>query len=133
MDSSVLVASERQGRNARQMLASLSDLESNTDVGISVVSLVELAHGAHRANTPERRERRQHFIDELLGVIPIYDVTLAIALRAGQIDGANQARRIRVPLVDLLIVVTALNLGSGLATAIVRHFAQVGQQSIVKI
>lgn len=87
-----------------------------------MVTVLELAHGITRADTTERRERRQHFLDELPIGVPIQPVTVQIALRAGQIDGQSQARGIRIPLSDLLIGVSALELGYGVGTANVRHF-----------
>lgn len=45
LDSSVLIAAEREGKNARQALASIAQEIADTDVGISVVTLIELAHG----------------------------------------------------------------------------------------
>ena len=71
LDSSVLISAERQGKNARQMLASIADKISETEVGISVVTLIELAHGAARADSPERRANRQNFIAELLTALPV--------------------------------------------------------------
>ena len=111
LDSSVLITAERQGQNARQMLAAIPDAAENTDIAISVITLIELAHGAARADTPQRKQKRQQFIQELLAALPIHPVTVSIALRAGQIDGENQARGVRLPLADLLIGVTALELG----------------------
>jgi len=87
-----------------------------------VVTVLELAHGITRADTTERRERRQRFLDELPIGVPVQPVTVRIALRAGQIDGQSQARGIRIPLSDLLIGVSALELGYGVGTANVRHF-----------
>ena len=43
----------------------------------------------------------------------------------GQIDGASQAKRTRLPITDLLIGVTALEPGYDDATANVRHFASI--------
>jgi tRNA(fMet)-specific endonuclease VapC len=97
LDSSVLIAAERQGQNARQMLAAISGKAGNPDVAISVSTLIELAHGAERADTLKRRERRQQFIQELLIALPIHPVTTSLALRAGQSDGENQAKGVRVP------------------------------------
>lgn len=133
LDSSVLVAAERQGYNARQMLASIARKIAETEVGISVVTLIELAHGAARADTPERKAKRHKFIEELLTAIPTHPVTVPLALRAGQIDGENQARGIRVPLPDLLIGVTALELGYSVGTANLRHFQQLPGLSIVEL
>lgn len=74
------------------------------------------------ANTAERRVSRQQFLNELMAVLPVHPVTVSVALRAGQIDGENSARGVRVALSDLLIGVTALELGYRVATANVRHF-----------
>ncbi|HEY0703224.1 MAG TPA: PIN domain-containing protein [Candidatus Acidoferrales bacterium] len=135
LDSSVLVAAERQGQNARQMLVSVANeiKEVEPSIGISVITLAELAHGAVRADTSERKAKRGNFIRELLTAMPIYPVTTAVALRAGQIDGENQARGIRVSLADLLIGVTALELGCGVGTANLRHFQQIPGLEITRL
>jgi predicted nucleic acid-binding protein len=96
------------------------------------VTLIELAHGAARADTPDRRSRRQNFIQELLTAMPVYPVTISIALRTGQLDGENQIRGIRIPLADLLIGVTTLELGYSVHTANLRHFNRVPGLSIVQ-
>jgi predicted nucleic acid-binding protein len=113
LDSSVLVAAERQGQNAREMLASVARKSAESEVGISVVTLIELAHGAARANTP----------DELQTAMPVHPVTVPVALRAGKIDGENQTRGVQVALADLLIGVTALELGFMVGTANLRDFS----------
>ena len=133
LDSSLLVAAERQGKNARQMLADIAREVGETEVAISVVTLIELAHGAARAGTAERKAKRQQFTQELVTALPIHSVTAPVALRAGQIDGENQARGIRIPLSDLLIGVTALELGFSVAAANVRHFRQVPGLSVVQL
>lgn len=133
LDSSVLIAAERQGRNARQVLTALREHIGETEVGISVVTLIELAHGAARADTPQRRLGRQKFIEELISAMPVYPVTVAIALRAGQIDGENQARGLKLALPDLLIGVTALELGYSVGTANVRHFGDVPGLSVLRL
>jgi predicted nucleic acid-binding protein len=111
LDSSVLIAAERQDKNARQVLTALREHIGETEVGISVVTLIELAHGAARADTPQRRLKRQKFIEELISAMPVYPVTVAIALRAGQLDGENQAQGLKLALSDLLIGATV---GDGL-------------------
>ncbi|HXC31125.1 MAG TPA: PIN domain-containing protein [Verrucomicrobiae bacterium] len=133
LDSSVLVASERQGKNARQTLSAIANEIGETEIGISVITLIELAHGAARADSPERRTKRENFIHELVTAVPIYPLTVAIALRAGLLDGENHARGTRLPLPDLLIAVTALEHGFGVGTSNLRHFKQVSGLSVVKI
>ena len=133
LDSSVLIAAERQGKNARQVLTAIAKEIGETEVGISVVTLIELAHGAARADTPERKLKREKFIEELMIAMPVYPVTASIALRAGQLDGQNQARGVRVPLPDLLVGVTALELGYSVGTSNLRHFRQVAGLSVIQL
>jgi tRNA(fMet)-specific endonuclease VapC len=133
LDSSVLVAAEREGQNARQMLASIAQKISETEIGISVITLVELAHGAARADTAERKAKRQKFLEELQTAMPIHPITVALAIRAGKIDGENQARGVRVALPDLLIGVTALELGYSVGTANLRDFQRVPGLAVLQL
>ena len=92
-----------------------------------------LTNRRRRASTTQRRERRQRFLDDLLTGVPIQPVTVPIALRAGQIDGQSQARGVRIPLSDLLIGASALELGYDVGTANVRHFEQIPSLRVVKL
>jgi predicted nucleic acid-binding protein len=125
LDSSVLVTAERQGQNARQLAAALIQRLGDPKIALSVITLLELAHGAARANTPERRARREQFIRELQIAMPVYPVSVAIAIRTGLMDGENQAHGIRLPISDLLIAATALELGHGVVTGNVRHLGMI--------
>jgi tRNA(fMet)-specific endonuclease VapC len=131
LDSSVLIAAERKGSNARQALNEIAQRAAGEDVAVSVVTLIELAHGAARADTAERKAMRQQFLNELTAALPVHPVTVPVALRAGQIDGENAAKGVRVALSDLLIGVTALELGYRVATANLRHFRMVPGLEIV--
>jgi tRNA(fMet)-specific endonuclease VapC len=133
LDSSVLIAAERQGKNARQVLTAIAKEIGETEVGISVVTLIELAHGAARADSPERKGKREKFIEELMIAMPVYPVTASMALRAGQLDGQNQARGVRVPLPDLLVGVTALELDYSVGTSNLRHFRQVTGLTVIQL
>ncbi|HTS48357.1 MAG TPA: PIN domain-containing protein [Bryobacteraceae bacterium] len=123
LDSSVVIAAERLGQTAYQMLEAISQQKQDPEIAISVVTIVELAHGIARADTPQRRAGRQQFLDDLLAGMPVQPVTIAIALRAGQADGLIQSAGKRMALADLLIGSTAFELGYSVATANVRHFA----------
>lgn len=81
LNSSVLIAVERQGKNARQVLVALTEKLNETEIGVSVITLIEMAHGAARADTPERKAKREKFIDELIMAVPVFPVTVSIALR----------------------------------------------------
>jgi predicted nucleic acid-binding protein len=133
LDSSVLIKAERQGQNARHVLTAISQIAGETEIALSVVTLIELAHGAARADTVDRKEKRRQFIQELVMALPIHPVTVPIALRVGQIDGESQAKGVRLPLADLLIGGTALELGYGVATANLRHFQKIAGLTVVPL
>ena len=133
LDSTAAVAAERQGKNARQLLETVAMETGDESIALSVVTVLELAHVITRADTTERRERRQRFLDELLMGVPIQPVTVPIALRAGQIDGHSQAKGVRIPLSDLLIGTSALELGCGVGTANVRHFQLIPGLNVIQL
>jgi predicted nucleic acid-binding protein len=57
-----------------------------------------------------------------MSAVPPHPVTVAAALHAGRIDGESRSKGIRIPLSDLLIGVTALELGYAVVTHNVRQF-----------
>jgi len=133
LDSSAVVAAERQGKNAKQLLEAVVLETSDGELAISVVTLLELAHGIARADTHQRREERQQFLNELMSVVPVHSIMPALALRAGRIDGQSQAKGIRIPLSHLLIGATALELGYRVATHNLRHFRLIPDLDIIAL
>jgi predicted nucleic acid-binding protein len=63
LDSSVVIASERLGQTAYEMLEAIRVRASDDESAISVITVLELASGVVRADTLQRREWRQHFLD----------------------------------------------------------------------
>ncbi|HEX3744367.1 MAG TPA: hypothetical protein VHW09_10570 [Bryobacteraceae bacterium] len=57
--------------------------------------------------------------------MPVHPVTVPIALRAGQLDGQMTTAGSRIALADLLIGLTALELGYSVATGNLRHFQMI--------
>jgi predicted nucleic acid-binding protein len=133
LDSTAAVSAERQGLTARQLLESVALRTGDQGIAVSVITVLELTHGIARANTPERRDRRQRFLDELLLGVPIQSITIPIAIRAGRIDGQSQAKGIRIPLSDLLIGASALELGYGVGTANLRHFGLLPMLNVIQV
>jgi len=133
LDSTAIVAAERQGKNARQLLESVALETGDEGIAVSVVTVLELAHGITRADTPERRQKRQRFLDELLSGVPVQTVTVPIALRAGQIDGQSQSKGVRIPLSDLLIGASAVELGYAVGTANIRHFQLIPGLNVIQL
>jgi predicted nucleic acid-binding protein len=131
LDSTIFIAAERRGMSARETLASIASRFPAERFAVSVITLTELAHGAVRADTLQRAAMRRQYLNELMVAAPIYPTTASIALLAGEIDGENTARGVRLPISDLLVGVTALELGYRVATANVRHFQAITGLEIV--
>ena len=122
LDSSVVIAAERRGDTVEKLIEQVISVTGDQDAALSSVGLTELAHGIYRAQTQAMRLRRQSFVDALLQVLTVYPYTKATALLAAKIDGEQQAQGVTIPFADLLIGVTALELGFSVLTINLRHF-----------
>jgi predicted nucleic acid-binding protein len=69
----------------------------------------------------------------LINSIPVYPITTELARRAGRIDAEQQEKGIRIAFQDLLIGVSALELGYSVATQNLRHFRMIPGVNIVQI
>jgi len=132
LDSSVVIAAERRGDTVEKLIEWVVSVAGDQDAALSAVGLTELAHGIYRAQSPETRQRRQAFIEELLRVLTVYPYTTATALLAAKIDGEQQAKGVKIPFGDLLVGVTALELGFSVLTVNVRHFQMISGLQIVQ-
>ena len=107
LDSSVVIAAERGGQVAYQMLEDIGLQSNDSEIAVSVVTVLELAHGITRADTAQRRARRRQFLDDLLVGMPVHSRDGAD--RSYSLDRSTDRRRRRVDgiaLADLLIGVT---------------------------
>jgi tRNA(fMet)-specific endonuclease VapC len=132
LDSSVLIASERQGSSVWDMLERVRAAQGETDIALSAVTVLELTHGIYRAKTEADRERRRTFVEELCQAVVVHPVTLEIAQLAGRIEGEQAAQGASIAFPDLLIGVTALHLGYAVATLNIRHFRLIPGLSVVQ-
>lgn len=133
LDSSVVIAAERRGDTVEKLIEWVVSVAGDQAAALSAVGLTELAHGIYRAQNPEIRERRQAFIDDLLRALVVYPYTTATALLAAKIDGEQQAKGVKIPFGDLLVGVTALELGFSVLTVNVRHFRLIPGLQIVQL
>ena len=53
LDSTAVVAAEREGKNARQLLESVALETGDESIALSAITVMELAHGVARADTVE--------------------------------------------------------------------------------
>jgi predicted nucleic acid-binding protein len=131
VDSSEVITAERLGQTAYEMMQGIVAHVGDQALAMSVVTVLELAHGLARADTESRRAKRQRFLDDLLAEMPVQAVTVPIALRAGRLDGYLRALGKGIPLADLLIGATALELGYSVLTSNKRHFDQIPGLTVV--
>ena len=125
LDSTIPMKAERGGLNAQQAVLEIRLRFGDEQLAMSVITLTELAHGIARADSSKRTQARQQFLEDIRRALPIYPVSEAIAVRAGLLDGTLASQGIHVALSDLLIGVTALEIGYGVATHNVKHFKMI--------
>jgi predicted nucleic acid-binding protein len=133
LDSSLLIAGERRGQRIWDILERVLAAEGETESALSVVTVVELTHGIYRARSEADAKRRRAFVEELCRAVPVQPLTLEMARVAGRIEGEQAARGIVISLPDLLIGVTALQLGYSVATLNPRHFQLIPGLSVVTL
>ena len=75
LDSSVLVAAERQKLTTPEIIRRVRETVGDATIVICPITVAELAHGIYRANTPERSRMRRQFLDELKANAPIHPIT----------------------------------------------------------
>ena len=80
LDSTVLIAAERSGKNARGVVEDVLVKVGDTEAALSVITLVELAHGIERANSTARQVAREHFLNELVNEISVEPITTPMAV-----------------------------------------------------
>ncbi len=131
LDSSVVIAAERRGHTVRQILEQIRASYGEIDIGFSVITVAELIHGAYRAKADSDRLRRLSFVDRLCSDVPVHPVTVEMARVVGRIEGEQGARGIAIPFEDLVIGVTALQLGFDVATLNARHFQLIPSLRVV--
>jgi predicted nucleic acid-binding protein len=125
LDSTYLIAAERQGKSVLQILEQVEAAFGTVDVGISVIAVAELMHGAYRAQDETRKQRRLRFIERLCTDIPVYPLTLGIARTVGRMEAELAGQGVTVAFEELVIGATALAFGFEVATANLRHFQSI--------
>lgn len=133
LDSSVLIAAEREKRPVSQLLASLSSDLSEAEFLLSAISVMELEHGWHRASTPEVAAVRRRYLDEVMAIMPVEPFTREMGVLAARIDADMKKTGLVIATADLLIGVTALYYGYAIGTRNVRHFRMIPGLEIISL
>lgn len=125
LDSSVLIAAERQAKAVSELLVTFQREHGETEIVLSSISVIELEHGLHRANTAELIRKRRDYLDSVFAAIPVEPFTHEMAQLAARIDAEAKKGGSVIPFPDLLIGVTALHFGCAIATRNPRHFQMI--------
>jgi tRNA(fMet)-specific endonuclease VapC len=133
LDSSVLIAAERQGAPVSDVLHRIRGIRGIEDILLSAISVIELEHGLWRANTPELARRRRVYLDGIFFAIPVEPFTKEMAQLAARIDAESRKGGLVIPFADLQIGVTALHLGYEIGTSNVRHFEMIPDLKVAKL
>jgi tRNA(fMet)-specific endonuclease VapC len=133
LDTSVLIAAEREKRPVSRVLASLSASLAETEFLLSSITVMELEHGYHRARSPQLAAHRRKYLDEVLDILPVESFTREMAVLAAQIDADMKAGGLVIATADLLIGVTALRYGYAVGTRNIRHFRMIPGLQIVQL
>jgi tRNA(fMet)-specific endonuclease VapC len=121
IDSSVLIAWERDQRDIETQLAEHAD----EDVAISAITASELLHGVHRATTPARRSQREAFVEGLLSRLPVISFDLVTARIHARLSAELALKGTPVGPHDLIIAATAMARGHVVATRDERSFPKI--------
>ena len=133
LDSSVLIAAERRKLTPEQALETVRKTTGEIALILCTLTIAEIGHGIYRANTPELRDRRRAFLDELTATVPIHPMTEATAEIVARIGGEQASRGVNLPLGDLIIGASALELGYAVGTSNVRDFARIPDLRVVHL
>ena len=119
IDSSVLIAAERERIHLQTVLSAIGD----EPVAISVITASEMLHGIQRARTVEQVGKREQFVSFVLELLPIIPIDLEVARHHARIWAELQARGEMIGAHDLLIAASALAFGYSVMTFNVGEFA----------
>lgn len=86
LDSSVLIAAEREKLPVSQLLSSLKADRAETRFVLSSITVMELEHGWHRAQNSEVALKRRRYLDEVFTIIPTEPFTAEMGRLAGKVD-----------------------------------------------
>ncbi|MFN0102254.1 MAG: PIN domain-containing protein [Bryobacteraceae bacterium] len=133
LDSSVLIAAEREKRSVSRLLSSLEANYSETQFLLSSITVMELEHGWHRANSPEAALKRRVYLDEVFAVISVEPFTREMGVLAAKIDAGIRKGGLVLATADLLIGVTALYHAYATGTRNVRHFQMIPGLNVIPL
>lgn len=124
IDSSVLVAVERQRVYWDELLGRGVELDEDEPVAMAAITAAELLHGVNRLKGVSQA-RASMYVETLIGEIPIQPYDVEVARVHATLSAALSAKGTPVGAHDLVIAATAVTLGYDVATRDVRSFQKI--------
>lgn len=128
LDTSLLIAAEREERTVEDLLGAAS----SEAVHVSAITASELLHGVHRATPPARRAKREAFVEQFLQGFPVLPFDLTVARVYARIWSALAARGEIVGAHDLIIGSTALAHDLSVVTRDARSFPKIPGLAVLR-
>jgi tRNA(fMet)-specific endonuclease VapC len=126
LDADVIIGGEKGAFDLRAWLAARPDEEFE----IAAITFAELWHGVERAAEPHK-SRRRHYLETILGLLPIIAYTEETARQHARIWAQLEAEGKRIGAYDLIVAATALDRGSAVATFNSRHFNSIAGLKVI--
>jgi predicted nucleic acid-binding protein len=95
LDSSAVIAGERKGQSAADLLAAIRASLGPEAIALSTVSVIELEHGIWRAKDAAQAANRQKFFDDLFAAIPTCPLTFSPTF--SQVFGCDDVAQALLP------------------------------------
>lgn len=121
IDSSVLIAAERERRGVDELLRK----HAAEEIALAAVTASELLHGVQRAAALSQRTRRGAFVEAILATVPVVAFDLVTARVHASLWAALASKGVQVGAHDLLIAATALAIDYDVATRDKRSFPKI--------
>lgn len=128
LDSDVLIRHERTG--GTDFFAPYAAYEN---AYISAITVSELLLGVHLADSPKSRSRRLAFVEALLNLLPIFDVTAETARVHAEIHASLRKRGALIGAHDLIVAATAIQHGCAVLTGNYREFNRVPELEVIPV
>jgi predicted nucleic acid-binding protein len=100
---------------------------------LCALSVAEIGHGIYRADSDVLRNQRRAFLDELKATVPVHAITATTAELIAQIGGESAAKGVNLPLADLIIGASAIELGFAVASSNLRDFRRIPGLHLVQV
>ena len=133
LDSSPLITAERRKLRPAQAIEMVRTIVGEVPIVLCSITVAEIGHAIYRAGSAEMRQQRRRFLDELIATVPVHPVTETTAEIIARIGGEQAANGINLPLADLIIGASALELEYAVGTSNIRDFGRIPNLAIVSL